>query len=139
VGRILAIDYGLKRTGLAVSDPLQIIATALEAVETPKVFIFLKTYFQKEAVDKVVIGMPRQLNNEESQIAPQVKLFVEKFKTTFPSVPIFLVDERFTSVMAHRAMIEGGMKKKERRVKGNIDKISATIILQQFMESNSTQ
>jgi len=135
LGRILAIDFGLKRTGLAVTDSLRIIATALETVETNQLVTFLKNYFFKEQVDEVVIGMPKQMSNEDSQIAPQVRLFIEKFKSTFPTKPIIEVDERFTSVLAHRAMIEGGMKKKERRVKGNVDKISATIILQNYLEN----
>lgn len=137
MGRILAIDYGLKRTGVAVTDPLRIIATALETVETPQLISRLQKYFEREPVDEVVIGMPKQLNNEDSQIAPQVRAFVEKFKITFPTKPIFLADERFTTMLAHRAMIDGGMKKKERRVKGNVDKISATIILQNYLEGKS--
>ncbi len=137
MGRILAIDYGLKRTGLAVTDPLRIIATSLETVETSQLISFLKKYFEKEQVDEAVIGMPKQMNNEDSQIAPQVRTFVELFKKNFPNKPIFLADERFTTVMAHRAMIEGGMKKKDRRVKGNVDKISATLILQNYLESRS--
>lgn len=135
MGRILAIDYGLKRTGLAVTDPLRIIATRLETVETQVLFPFLASYFQKETVDEVVIGMPKRLNNEDSEIAPQVRKFVEQFKTAFTEKPIFLADERFTSAMAQRAMIEGGMKKKDRQVKDNVDKISATLILQNYLET----
>ena len=134
MGRILAIDYGLKRTGLAVTDPLKIIATSLDVVETSRLVDFLRTYFQKETVEEVVVGMPKRLNNEDSEIAPQVRNFVEHFKITFPDRPIFLADERFTSSIAHRAMIDGGMKKSERRVKGNADKISATLILQNYLE-----
>jgi len=135
MGRILAIDYGTKRTGLAVTDPLRIIATALETVETSSLLEFLKKYFKSEGVDEVVIGMPKQLNSQDSETAPAVRKFVELFKSTFPDKPISLADERFTSSMAHRTMIDGGMKKKDRQVKGNVDKISATIILQSFMES----
>ena len=135
MGRILAIDYGTKRTGIAVTDPLRIIATALDTIETNGVIDFLKKYFQREAVDEVVIGMPKQLNNQDSETAPAVRKFVEIFKTTFPGKPISLADERFTSSMAHRTMIDGGMSKKNRQVKGNVDKISATIILQSYMES----
>jgi putative holliday junction resolvase len=135
MGRILAMDYGLKRTGIAVTDPLRIIATALETVETSGILNFLKDYFKREQVDQIVIGMPKRLNNEDSEIAPQVRLFVSKLKITFPEKPVFLIDERFTSSMAHQVMIDGGMKKKDRRVKGNVDKISATIILQSFLES----
>ncbi len=134
MGRILAIDFGLKRTGLAVTDTLQIIATSLDTVETLQLIAFLKSYFLKEQVDEVVIGMPKQMSNQDSQIAPQVRQFIEKFRIAFPTKPIVEVDERFTTVLAHRAMIEGGMKKKDRRVKGNVDKISATIILQNYLE-----
>ncbi len=135
MGRILAIDYGVKRTGLAVTDPLRIIATALDTVETSGLIEFLKKYFQKESVDEIVIGMPKQLNNQDSETAPAVRKFVEIFKNTFPEKPVNLADERFTSSMAQRVMIAGGMKKKDRQVKGNVDKISATIILQSYMET----
>lgn len=134
MGRILAIDYGTKRTGLAVTDPLRIIATGLETVETNDLIAFLTNYFQKEQVDEVVIGMPKRLNNEDSEIAPQVRKFVDQFKTKFATKPIFLADERFTSALAQRAMLDGGMKKKDRQVKGNVDKISATLILQSYLE-----
>ena len=134
MGRIIAIDYGLKRTGLAVTDPLKIIATALDVVETSRLVDFLRTYFQKETVEEVVIRMPKRLNNEDSEIAPQVRKFVADFKMAFPDKPVFLADERFTSSIAQRAMIDGGMRKSERRVKGNADKISATLILQNYME-----
>jgi putative Holliday junction resolvase len=134
MGRILAIDYGTKRTGLAITDPLRIIATALDMVETPKLIDYLKKYFQAEEVEKVIIGLPKRLNNTDSEIAPEVRKFVEKFKTTFPEKPIQTVDERFTSSMAQQAMIDGGMKKKDRQVKGNVDKISAVIILQSYMQ-----
>jgi len=100
MGRILAIDYGLKRTGLAVTDPLRIIATALDVVETSRLVDFLRTYFRKEAVEEVVIGMPKRLNNRDSEIAPLVRKFVDLFKMTFPDKPIFLADERFTSSIA---------------------------------------
>ncbi len=134
MGRILAIDFGLKRTGLAVTDPLRIIATALDTVETSKLIDYLKKYFVNEVVEKVIIGMPKRLNNTDSEIAPQVHGFVDKFKITFPEKLIQTVDERFTSSMAQQAMIEGGMKKKDRRVKGNVDKISAVLILQSYMQ-----
>ena len=137
MGRILAIDYGIKRTGLAVTDPLQIIATGLNTIETSKLLAFLKNYFETEVVEGVVIGMPKRLNNKDSEIAPQVRIFVEYFKATFPDKPISLADERFTSAMAQAAMIEGGMKKKDRRVKGNVDKISATLILQNYLLGKS--
>ena len=136
MGRILAIDYGRKRTGLAVTDPLRIIATALETVESTALISFLKNYLQKETVDEFVIGMPRTLKNEDSEIAPLVRKFIEELKNNFPDKPVYETDERFTSRMAQRAMIEGGMKKKDRQEKGNVDKISATIILQSYMEQN---
>jgi len=134
MGRVLAIDYGIKRTGIAVTDPLQIIATPLDTVGTADLLPFLKAYVAKESVDTFVIGMPRTLKNEDSAIAPQVRKFVEVLKKTFPEKPVHEVDERFTSSIAQRAMIEGGMKKKDRQIKGNADKISATLILQTFME-----
>jgi putative Holliday junction resolvase len=133
MGRILAIDFGLKRTGLAVTDPLQIIATALETVETSGLLSYLKNYFHQEPVDTVIIGLPKRLNNEDSEIAPQVRFFIEIFKKQFPDKPIIPVDERFTTALAHQAMRDGGMKKKDRQIKGNADKISATIILQSYM------
>jgi putative Holliday junction resolvase len=133
MGRVLAIDYGKKRTGLAVTDPLRIIATALETVATAGLLTYLKTYLQKETVDEFIIGMPKTLANEDSANAPLVRKFVEELKKNFPDKPVHLVDERFTSSMAIRAMIDGGMKKKDRQVKGNVDKISATIILQSFL------
>jgi putative Holliday junction resolvase len=137
MGRILAIDYGKKRTGIAVTDPLQIIATPLETVATHELLAFLKSYLQKETVDEIVIGMPKTLMNEDSEIAPLVRKFVEVLKKTFPDKPLHEADERFTSVMAQRALIEGGMKKKDRQVKGNVDKVSAAIILQSFMTYGS--
>jgi putative Holliday junction resolvase len=133
VGRILAIDYGLKRTGIAVSDPLRIIASPLETVETSRLIEFLKTYLAKELVDEFVIGMPKTLKSEDSAIAPKVRKFIMIMKEAFPEKPVHEADERFTSAMAQRALIEGGMKKKDRQVKGNIDKVSAAIILQDFM------
>jgi putative Holliday junction resolvase len=133
MGRIMAIDYGTKRTGIAVTDSLRIIATALDTVPTNTLMDFLKIYLQKETVDEFVVGMPKTLKNEDSEIAPLVRKFVEELKIIFPEKPVHLADERFTSSMAQRAMIDGGMKKKDRRIKGNVDKISATIILQSFM------
>lgn len=134
MGRILAIDYGLKRTGLAVTDPLRIIATALDMVETSKLIDYLKKYFQGEEVEKVIIGLPKRLNNSDSEIAPDVRKFIERFKSNFPDKSIQTVDERFTSSLAQQAMIAGGMKKKDRQVKGNVDKISAVLILQSYMQ-----
>jgi putative Holliday junction resolvase len=134
MGRILAIDYGIKRTGLAVSDPLRIIATPLDTIQTQGLLPFLLSYIQKESGDEFVVGMPKTLLNEDSEIAPLVRKFVVELEKVFPGKPIHLADERFTSKLAQRAMIEGGMKKKDRQQKENVDKISATIILQSFME-----
>lgn len=133
MARILSIDYGIKRTGLAVTDPQQIIATALETVETARLIGYLKTYFEKEAVDEVVIGMPKQLNNQDSDTAPNVRQFIVTFKKNFPAKPITTIDERFTTSIAQQAMLMGGMKKKDRQIKGQSDKISAVLILQDYM------
>ena len=135
MGRILAIDYGLKRTGIAVTDPLRIIATALEVIDSQKLMEFLKSYFQKEQVDELVLGLPKRLNNQDTDMTPYVNKLAESLKKTFPDKPLALVDERFTSSIAHQTMIDGGMKKKDRQVKGNADKISATLILQTYMQS----
>ncbi|HEX6891851.1 MAG TPA: Holliday junction resolvase RuvX [Chryseolinea sp.] len=135
MGRILAIDYGKKRTGLAVTDPLRIIATPLDTVLTNELLPFLAAYMKKEMVDEFVVGMPKTLKNEDSEIAPLVRVFVEELKKIYPDKKVNLADERFTSSMAKQAMIDGGMKKKDRRVKANVDKISATIILQSFLQS----
>jgi putative Holliday junction resolvase len=135
MGRILAIDYGKKRTGLAVTDPLRIIATPLDTVLTNDLLSYLAAYVKKETVDEFVVGMPKTLKNEDSEIAPLVRVFVEELQKIYPEKKIHLEDERFTSRMAMHAMIEGGMKKKDRQVKGNVDKISATIILQSFLRT----
>lgn len=136
MGRIMAVDFGLKRTGLAVTDSLRIIATPLTTVLTAELMAFLKDYLQKETVDEFVVGMPKTMKNEDSELAPRVRVFVEELKKVFPDKTIHLADERFTSKIAMRAMIDGGMKKKDRRVKGNVDRISATLILQSFLEQN---
>lgn len=133
MGRLLAIDYGMKRTGIAVSDPLRIIATALDTVETAGLINFLNAYLKKETVDAVVIGIPRRFDNAPSEMAEAVKKFIVLFSSTFPNIPITGIDERFTTVRAHEAMIKGGMKKKDRKEKGAADRISATIILQEYM------
>ncbi|WP_447641471.1 MULTISPECIES: Holliday junction resolvase RuvX [Chitinophagaceae] len=134
MGRIMAIDYGGKRTGLAVTDPLQIIANALTTVETKTLFPFLKDYFSREQVEKVIVGEPVNWDETDTHATPIVRKFIERFKKEFPNITIEGVDERYTSKMAVRAMIDMGMKKKDRRVKGNIDQIAATIILQEYME-----
>lgn len=135
--RILAIDYGLKRTGLAVTDPLQIISTALTTVETPQLFNFLKEYFKKELVERIIIGDPRNLDDSDTHATPHVKKVIERLKKEFPAIPVETVDERYTSKMASRAMIDMGMKKMQRRDKGMVDQIAATIMLQEFMAKNS--
>lgn len=135
MGRILAIDYGTKRTGLAVTDPLQIIATALETIPTETLVTYLKNYFQKETVDEIVMGLPKQMNNTDSAIAPEVRKMADLLAAAFPKMSIKFVDERFTSKIAMQTMVTGGMKKKDRKVKGNVDKISATLILQSYMEA----
>lgn len=133
--RILAIDYGLKRTGIAVTDPLKIIATALTTVESPKLIQFLKDYFKKEAVELIVIGEPKNWDESDTHATPLVKKLVEKLKKEFPDMPLKLVDERYTSKMASNAIIEMGIKKKDRRDKSLVDKVAATIILQEYMRS----
>lgn len=131
----MAIDYGMKRTGLAVTDPLQIIASPLTTVLTAELLDFIKDYLQKEAVELLVIGMPKKLDNTPSSNAINVLGFMKALKRDLPDMPVKEVDERFTSVMALDAMIAGGMKKKDRREKGNVDKISAAIILQSYLAS----
>ncbi|MBC7828615.1 MAG: Holliday junction resolvase RuvX [Chitinophagaceae bacterium] len=132
--RILAIDYGLKRTGLAVTDPLQIIANGLTTIESPKLIPFLKDYFKKEEVEMLIIGEPKNWDDTDTHATPLVKKIVEKLKKEFPQMPLTMVDERFTSKMASRAMIDMGMKKKQRRNKALIDEIAATIMLQEYLE-----
>ncbi|MFK7951628.1 MAG: Holliday junction resolvase RuvX [Ekhidna sp.] len=135
--RILSIDYGAKRTGLAVTDPIGIIATALDVVASHQLEQYLKNYFEKEEVSEVVIGMPKNTDGTPTNATPLVQAFINRFKKVFPSKRLVLHDERFTSKMAMDAMIVGGMKKKDRRVKGNVDKVSATIILQSYLETKS--
>lgn len=136
MGRVMGIDYGLKRTGLAVTDPLRIISTPLETVESARLLTFLKEYTSKETVDAFVVGMPKTLGNEDSSIAPAVRKMVSELNKIFPDKKVHLIDERFTSVIAQQTMIQGGMKKKDRQNKANADKISATIILQDFLRMN---
>lgn len=137
MGRILAIDYGRKRVGIAVTDPLQIIANALTTVPTNELILFLHDYFGKEKVDKVVIGYPMRLNNTPSEAVRYINEFLKKFEITFPNISIVQFDERFTSKLAFQAMIDGGLKKKKRQDKSVIDKVSATIILQSYLESET--
>ena len=135
MGRILAIDYGLKRTGVAVSDPLRIIAGGLETVPTAQLEKWLGQYIPANGVDIIVVGKPSQMDGSPSQSWAAIEPFVERLRQSYPHCQVMLHDERFTSVLAHRAMIDGGMKKMARRDKAVVDKISATIILQSFMES----
>lgn len=136
MGRLLAIDYGTKRTGLAVTDILKIIATGLTTVFTKDLFDFLKSYIAQETVDCIIVGAPRQLNNQPSENMKHVEAFVNRLKREMPQMQIFYYDERFTSVMAHKTMIEGGLKKKDRQDKALVDKVSAVILLQSYMESS---
>lgn len=131
--RILAIDYGQKRTGIAVTDDLQIIGSGLTTIPSETVITFLKDYFAKENVVKVLIGEPKQMNGQPSESAPIIEAFVVKFKTAFPEMPLERVDERFTSKMAFQTMIDSGLKKKQRQNKALIDEISATIMLQDYL------
>ena len=131
----MSIDYGRKRTGLAVTDPLQIIAGGLATVSTSDLFDFLKDYVVREQVERIVIGEPRQPNGEPSENLGRVREFVNRWKKAMPSIPIEFYDERFTSVLAHQAMIDGGLKKKARQNKALVDEISATIILEDYMRS----
>lgn len=135
MARILSIDYGRKRTGLAVTDPLQIVAGGLATVPTAELFDWLKNYLAREPVERIVIGEPRQLNGEPSENLERVRAFVNRWRKAMPDVPIEFFDERFTSVLAHQAMIDGGLKKKARQNKGLVDEISATIILEDYMRA----
>jgi len=135
MGRILAMDYGNKRTGLAVTDPLKIIASPLETIPTHQAIQFLKQYHQREPVEEFVIGMPKNLQNQDTDSTASVRSFINLLQKHFPHHTIHQIDERYTSKMAMAAMVSGGMKKKERRKKENIDKISATLILQSYLAS----
>lgn len=134
MNRIIGIDYGKKRTGIAVSDPLGIFASPLETLPPAKIIEYLKKYSEKEGISRFVIGYPMNLDNTPSEAARDVDKFVTVLKKAFPDIPVEHEDERFTSVLAHRAMIDGGMKKKDRREKENVDRISAAIILQSYMD-----
>jgi putative holliday junction resolvase len=134
MARIISLDYGLKRTGIAVTDPMQIIATGLTTVETPKLMQFLKDYFAKETVELILIGEPKNLDDTDTHATGPVKQFIARLKKTFPQIPIETADERYTSKMATRAMIDMGMKKKDRRNKALVDEIAATMMLQEYLE-----
>jgi putative holliday junction resolvase len=133
MGRILAIDYGTKRVGIAVTDPLKIIANGLETVHSKDIFEFLDNYMKKESVEAIVVGWPKTLMNKASSNTPHVKGFVRKLREKYPTLKIETIDERFTSSIALQTMIDGGMKKKDRQNKETVDMISATIILQDYM------
>ena len=133
--RIVCIDYGKKRTGIAVTDPLKIIASALTTIETKDLFPFLKDYFQKEEVELVLIGEPKNWDESDTHATPLVRQFIQKFKKDFPLMKLETVDERYTSKLAVQAMVEMGMKKKDRRKKENIDQIAAAIMLQEYLRS----
>ena len=135
MARILSIDYGGKRTGLAVTDPSQIIAGGLCTIETPKLMAFLKDYFLKEGVELVIIGMPVNWDETDTHATPLVKKFIKEFQKHFPAMPIKEVDERYTSKLASQAMLEMGLKKKQRQNKALVDEIAATIMLQDYMRN----
>jgi putative Holliday junction resolvase len=135
MSRILSIDYGKKKTGIAVTDPMQIIANGLTTVETSKIWEFLADYLSKNEVERLIIGLPKQMNNEPSESMKYINPFVGRFKKLYPNIPVEFVDERFTSKLAFQAMIDGGLKKKERQNKALVDEISATIILQSYLET----
>lgn len=137
MGRILAIDYGIKRTGIAVTDPNRIIASGLTTVNTPTLFQFLKEYCAQESVDIFLVGEAKHLDNTPSESMRYIEPFVAKLAETFPDKEIARIDERFTSKLAFQAMIDGGLKKKQRQNKGMIDQVSATIMLQNYMDSTA--
>lgn len=139
MGRILAIDYGRKRSGVAVTDPLQIIAGNLATVPTHTLMQFIKDYMAREQVDRIVIGQPSQLNGQPSESMKYITPFVNRLKGELPDMPIVMYDERFTSAIAHQAMIDGGMKKSDRRDKSRVDAIAATIILNDYLQSRMNQ
>ena len=135
--RLLAIDYGKKRTGLAVTDPLQLIANGLYTVQTTELERYILDYVAREPVERIIVGQPRQMNGQDSENMVRIQPFVNRLRKLLPQIPVELFDERFTSVLAHRAMIESGISKKARQNKALVDEISATIILQSWMDSNS--
>lgn len=137
MARILAIDYGTKRTGLAVTDEMQIIASGLTNVQTTELLTFITDYITKENVEKFVVGLPKQMDNTASESEVHIQSFLEKLSKQIPHIPVERVDERFTSKMAFQTMIDSGLKKKQRQNKALIDEISATLILQSYLASNS--
>jgi len=137
LGRYLAIDYGTRRCGIAASDPMRMIASPLTTVPSHTLLDFLADYFRKEEVELVVFGLPRKMNNQESESLVYIREFVTRFTKKFPQVKVAWMDERFTSSLAVQTMVAGGMKKKDRQVKGNVDMISAAIILQSYLEQEA--
>ncbi|MCQ2288617.1 MAG: Holliday junction resolvase RuvX [Muribaculaceae bacterium] len=137
MARILGIDYGRKRTGVAVTDPLQIVAGAIGTLPTHTVLQFVKDYVAKESVELIVVGQPTQLNGEPSESMRYITPFVNSLRKQLPHIPVVMYDERFTSTIAHQAMIDGGMKKSDRREKGRVDSIAATIILNDYLTSRN--
>ncbi len=135
MGRILAIDYGEKRSGLAVTDELQLIASGLTAIDTVDLMNFLSAYLAREDIESVVIGLPKRLNNQNSEIEPVIQAFIKSFLEHFPDMPVYRVDERFTSKIASRSLYDSGMKRKKRQDKYLLDEVSATLILQSYLDS----
>ena len=135
MGRILAIDYGKRRTGLAVTDVLRIAANPLLTIETSGLMSWLKEYTQREKVDAIVIGYPRQMNGQDSETVPAIRVCEQQIRAVLPNIPVVEYDERFTSVLAHQAMIAGGMKKKGRQDKSQVDKLAACIILESYLDA----
>ena len=138
MGRLLAIDYGKKRTGIAVTDTLQLIANGLTTVPTHELLAFILDYVSREPVERILVGLPKQMHNEASENMKRIEPFVRSLQKKLPDIPVEYVDERFTSVLAHRAMLDAGLKKKDRQNKALVDEISATIILQSYMENRRT-
>lgn len=136
MGRIIAIDYGKKRTGIAVTDTLKLIANGLTTIETTELLAFLDNYIKTEDVERIVVGYPRQNNGEDSENMKRITPFVNRLKKLYPAIPVELYDERFTSVLAHKTMLESGISRKSRQDKALVDKISATIILEDYLSSN---
>jgi len=137
MGRIMCIDFGAKRTGLAVTDPLKIIASGLTAVDTKNIFPFLKNYFLQEEVELLLIGDPKNLDDSDTHATPLVNQFIKRFEKEFPTIPVKNIDERYSSKRAVQAMVEMGLKKKDRRNKKNVDEIAATLMLQEYLSATS--
>ena len=136
MGIIIALDFGEKRTGIAATDPMQIIASGLTTLATPELITFLKKYCQEQAVDRCVIGLPKQMDNSPSEVEPKILAFIKKLSQAIPTLSIERYDERFTSKMAFQSMLDGGLKKEKRKNKGLVDKISATLLLQSYLDAS---